>query len=78
MRKRNKKKQKWGRKKNKKKEQKQFVEKERRKGKEKGRNGENGKWRISRHSMVRVLKLVHAARSTCGHQKLGVSTNSIR
>ena len=31
-----------------------------------------------RSSIVRELKLVHAARSTCGHQKVGVSTNSVR
>ena len=42
-----------------------------------------GKGRFSRvsgdrRSKVRVLKLVHAVGSTCGHQKVGVSTNSKR
>ena len=51
--------------------------------KEQERKEEKEKVRISRRSdgrssTVRVLKLVHAARSTCGHQKLGLSTNSIR
>ena len=31
-----------------------------------------------RCSTVRVLKLVHAVGSTCGHQKVGVLTNSKR
>ena len=31
-----------------------------------------------RRSTVRVLKLVYAVGSTCGHQKVGVSTNSKR
>ena len=49
----------------------------------KGRKRRKGKERISRlfdgrSSTVRVLKLVHAARSTCGKKKLGVSTNAIR
>ena len=53
------------------------------KEKEKERKGEKGKGKISRlsggrSSTIRGLKLVHAARSTCGHQKVGVSTNSVR
>ena len=44
-------------------------------GKERGRIS-----RVSggRRSKVRGLKLVHTAGSTCGHQKVGVSTNSKR
>ena len=77
MRKRNKEKQKG----------KGFVKKKRvrrkKKGKGKRKEREKEKGRISRlsdgrSSTGRVLKLVHVARSTCGHQKLGVSTNSIR
>ena len=50
-------------------------EKERKEEKEKGRIS----WRFDgRSSTVRVLKLLQATRSTCGHQKFGVSTNSIR
>ena len=53
------------------------------KEKEKEMKGEKGKGRIFWHSggrslTVRGLKLVHAARSTCGHQKVRVSTNSVR
>ena len=45
--------------------------------------GGKGKGRFSpvsggRRSTVRVLKLVHEGGSTCGHQKVGVSTNSKR
>ena len=44
---------------------------------------EKGKGKISqlsggRGSIVRGLKLEHAVGSTCGHQKVGVSTNSKR
>ena len=46
---------------------------ERRKGKRKISRVSGG-----RRSTVRVLKLVHAVGSTCGHQKVGVSTNSKR
>ena len=63
---------------------KEFVER-REKGKErrKGKGREKEKGRISKRSdglssTVQVLKLVHSTRSTCGHQKLGVSTNSMR
>ena len=48
---------------------------------EENEKGGKGRGRISRvsggrRSKVRVLKLVHAAGSTCGRQKVGVSTNS--
>ena len=48
--------------------------------KEKGGKGRGRISRVSggRRSKVRVLKLVHAVGSTCGHQKVGVSTNSKR
>ena len=57
---------------------KRFVERKGRK-----RRKEEGKRKDSRlldgqSSTVQGLKLVHAARSTCGHQKVGVSTNSKR
>ena len=50
---------------------------------EENEKGGKGRGRISRvsggrRSKVRVLKLVHAAGSTCGRQKVGVSTNSKR
>ena len=53
----------------------------REKKEEKG--GGKGKGRFSRvsggrRSKVRGLKLVHAVGSTCGRQKVGVSTNSKR
>ena len=50
---------------------KEFVER-------KGRKGKGRIFRVSggRRSTVRVLKLVHTVGSTCGHQKVGVSTNS--
>ena len=48
----------------------------------KRRNKEKGKGNFplsgGRSSTVRGLKSVHAARSTCGHQKVGVSTTSTR
>ena len=55
--------------------EKKKKEKERKREKRKGKN-----FRLSggRSSTIRGLKLVHAARSTCGHQKVGVSTNSMR
>ena len=54
----------------------------REKGREKEKE-EKGKWKISRLSgdrswTVRGLNLVHAARSTFGNQKVGVSTTSTR
>ena len=65
----------------------EFVKREReRKGRGKRKRERKGKerkkGRISRcfdgrSSMVRVRNLVHVARSTCRHQKLGVSTNFI-
>ena len=47
---------------------------------EKGGKRKVGFFRVSgsRRSTVLVLKLVHAVGSTCGHQKVGVSTNSKR
>ena len=48
--------------------------------KEKGGKGRGRISRVSggRRSIVRGLKLVHAVGSTCGRQKVGVSTNSKR
>ena len=45
-----------------------------------GRKGKRKIFRVSggRRSKVRGLKLVHAVGSTCGRQKVGVSTNSKR
>ena len=56
------------------------VLREKREEKEKGGKGKGRFSRVSggRRSTVRVLKLVHAVGSTCGHQKVGVSTNSKR
>ena len=51
-----------------------------RKGKGETRKGKGKISRLSggRSSTVRGLKLVHATRSTCGHQKVGVSTTFTR
>ena len=56
------------------------VRREERKEKEKKEKGKGKIFRLSggRSSTVRGLKLVHAAHSTCGHQKVGVSTTSTR
>ena len=77
MRKRKKEKQKKERK------EKEFVEERKKKGV--SRNGKKkerkGKWKKGGFPCaptIRVLKLVHVVPYTCGHQKLGVSTNSIR
>ena len=66
-----------GRKEQRKKKEKVFLERKERKGKGKGK-GKIFRHSDDRGSTVRVLKLVYATRSTCGHQKLGVSTNAIR
>ena len=56
------------------------VRREKKEGKGERRKGKRNISRLSdgRSSTVRGLKLVHAARSTCGHQKFEVSTNSKR
>ena len=56
------------------------MRKEKGKGKEKEgkEKGKISRLLGGRSSTVRGLKLVHAARFTCGHQKVGVSTNSVR
>ena len=58
--------------------EKQFVE--RKEGKRIKKKKERKNFRLSggRSSTIRGLKLVYAARSTCGHQKVGVSTTSTR
>ena len=48
------------------------------KGERRKRKGKISRLSGGRSSTVRGLKLVHAARSTCGHQKVGVSTNFVR
>ena len=67
-------------KKGKKREKRKTVLREKREEKEKGGKGKGRFSRVSggRRSTVRGLKLVHAVGSTCGHQKVGVSTNSKR
>ena len=60
---------------------KEFIEregKEKRKGKGKGKMEDFPVLRRSKLDGSSTKVLVHAARSTCGHQKLGVLTNSIR
>ena len=54
------------------------VRREKREEKEKEGKGKRKISRLSgcRGSTVRGLKLEHAVGSTCGHQKVGVSTNS--
>ena len=61
-------------------EKRETVLREKREEKEKGGKGKGRFSRVSgvRRSTVQVLKLVHAVGSTCGHQKVGVSTNSKR
>ena len=56
------------------------IHREKREEKEKGGKGKEGFFRVSggRRSIVLVIKLVHVVGSTCGHQKVGVSTNSKR
>ena len=60
-----------------KKERKESVE---RKGRKRRRKGKRKISRVlgGQRSKVRGLKLVHAVGSTCGHQKVGVSSNSKR
>ena len=59
-------------------ERKRIRREKERKRKRRKRERENFWLSGGRSSTVRGLKLVHAARSTCGHQKVGVSTNSVR
>ena len=66
-----------GRKEQRKKKEKVFVERKERKGKGKGK-GKMSWCSDGRGSTIQVLKLVHATRFTCRHQKLGISTNVIR
>ena len=63
-----------------KREKRETVLREKREEKEKGGKGKGRFSRVSggRRSTIRVLKLVHAVGSMCGHQKVGVSTNSKR
>ena len=62
------------------KKRKERIRREKREEKEKGGKGKGRFSRVSggRRSKVRGLKLVHAVGSTCGSQKVGVSTNSKR
>ena len=57
---------------------KEFVERKGRKRRKKEREKEDFRISGGRRSTVRGLKLVHGAGSTCGRQKVGVSTNSKR
>ena len=61
-------------------EKRETVRREKKEEKEKGGKGKGRFSRVSggRRSTVRVLKLVHVVGSTCGHQKVRVSTNSKR
>ena len=63
-----------------KREKRETVLREKREEKEKGGKGKGRFSWVSggRRSTIRVLKLVYAVGSTCGHQKVGVSTNSKR
>ena len=78
MRKRNRKAK--GKEKKGKREKRETVRREKMEENEKGGKGKGIFSRVSggRRSTVRVLKLMHAVGSTCGHQKVGVSTNSKR
>ena len=78
MRRRNRKAKRKEKKENKKKRE--TVLREKREEKEKGGKGKGRflGFRAVDVFTVRVLKLVHAVGSTCGHQKVGVSTNSKR
>ena len=63
-----------------KREKRETVLREKMEEKEKGGKGRGRISRVSggRRLKVRGLKLVHAVGSTCGRQKVGVSTNSKR
>ena len=53
-------------------------EKERKRRKKRKEKGKISRLSGCRSSTVRGLKLVHAPHSTCGHQKVGVSTTCTR
>ena len=59
-------------------ERKESVERKGRKMRRKEREMKISRVSGHRRSTVRGLKLEHAVGSTCGHQKVGVSTNSKR
>ena len=63
-----------------KREKRETVLREKKEEKEKGGKGRGRISRVSggQRSKVRGLKLVHTVGSTCGRQKVGVSTNSKR